>query len=100
MTNLQSVLQHDWLLQEERLRRQEEKKLAKEAAVEERKRALEAERLAKMAQLQEKRRQREERIRTDQQEKEKERLEIAREKQRDREERLSALQVYKALINR
>lgn len=45
-----------------------------------------------MALLQEKRRQREERIDREHQEKEKERLELAREKQRDREERMSALQ--------
>lgn len=60
-----------FLEQEERQRRQEERKQAKEAAVEERKRALEAERQAKMALLQEKRRQREERIDREQQEKEK-----------------------------
>lgn len=45
-----------------------------------------------MALLQEKRRQTEERIHREHQEKEKERLELAREKQRDREERLSARQ--------
>lgn len=87
-------------IQEERQRKQEEK-AAKEAAVEERKKILEAERKAsvilagcwqlsqrvfcpqaKLEEMQERRRRREERIDRELQEKEKERLEMAREKAR------------------
>lgn len=79
-------------LVEERQRKLEEK-AAKEAAVEERKKALEAERKEKLELLRERRRRKEEFIDRKQQEKEQERLVIAREKAREREERLQAIHI-------